>query len=81
IMDFLRKMDLSAQGEASVPEWGSDAGGCANLCERMQIHPPESLEKILIPLPPVTPLPRIRNALRGLAEKAYSRSGKTFPLP
>ncbi|MEJ2690692.1 MAG: hypothetical protein P8130_12245 [Deltaproteobacteria bacterium] len=80
IMDFLRKMDLSAGG-ATLPEWGGDAGGCATLSEKMQIHPLEPLDKMLLPLPPVTPLPRIREALRGLAEKAYSRSGKTFPLP
>ena len=80
-MDFLRKMDSAARESAVVSEWGGDSGGCAALAERLRIHPPEPLETLLIPLPQVTPLPRIRNALRGLGEKAYVRAGKDFPLP
>ena len=81
IMDFLRKMDNAGQESATIPEWGGDGDNSTSLAAKMKIHPPAPLERRLIPLPPVTPLSRIRDALRKLAEKAYARSGKTFPLP
>lgn len=81
IMDLLRKMDNSGKESGTSPEWSGDSSNSTSLAEKMQILPPDPLDKMLLSLPPVTPLPRIRDALRKLAEKAYVKSGKTFPLP
>ena len=82
ILDFLRKMDDAGGNGTKSLEWGNDGmQGSESFAAKMRIRPPEPLENILLMIPPLTPLPRIRNELRNLAEKAYALNGRRFPLP
>jgi len=81
ILDFLRKLDYAAENASAVKPGGEGRGEDSSISSKMRISPPEPLENILIMIPPVTPLPRIRNQLRGLAEEAFQSNGRQLPLP
>jgi hypothetical protein len=82
ILDFLRKLDYAGKENVPAVEPGGDERGeDSSISSRMRISPPEPLENILIMIPPVTPLPRIRNQLRSLAEQAFQRNDRQLPLP
>jgi len=82
ILDFLRRMDEAGRDSPTVLEWGNGKEERGeSMAARMRIRPPEPLDNVLLRIPPLTPLPRIRGQLRALAEKAYELNGKRLPLP
>ncbi len=79
ILGFLRSLDGPAPGSStlqSVPQ----AGFTEDIEEKMQIRPPVPLEQQMSIIPPLVPLPQIKNKLKSLAEQAYHLHENGFEL-
>lgn len=79
ILDFLRNLDGGEEGSSSlqaVPQ----PGFSENIERKMIIKPPVPLDSQLSILPPIVPLPQIKNKLQSLAEQAYALHGIDFQL-
>jgi hypothetical protein len=75
MMDFLRGLE----GEG-VYTSGSMSGGLVpktgqNLDEKMEVKPPPPVDELLMDIPPVAPLAKIRKDLKKIVDRAYRLHG------
>lgn len=77
ILGFLRSLEAPSFISADVvPQEGYEND--ARLENKMRVTPPAPVESLLTFIPPIVPLPRIRDQLKLLAERAYLLHGRTF---
>jgi len=77
ILDFLRNLDGPEDGSSTLQTM-PQAKFSENIAKKMQIHPPVPLERQLSIIPPLVPLPQIKNELKSLAEQAYAIHDNDF---
>jgi hypothetical protein len=79
IMGFLRAMDT---GDVSGNMEGAiDTGFSEYIARNMRLSPPVQVRRELPTMPPLVPLPQIKNELKKLAEAAFPLHKEGFQLP
>jgi len=73
IMLFLRGINGAGSGSSGPMAGAIDTGNAITMEEKMRIHPPPPVEKILPILSPIPPVAHIREELKILVQTAFTR--------
>ncbi len=73
IMLFLRNLDGPTQGASGSMAGGIDQGSAIDMEQKMRMHPPQPVEKLLPMLPPIPLFEEIRKPLKKLCLSAFSK--------
>lgn len=81
MLDFFRRMEPACQLDAGVQASGACDASMVSLEDKLRLEPPARVDSVLVIMPSIPALPRIKNKLKRLVEKAYEQHGRDFELP
>ncbi len=73
ILNFLRSFEVYSQSHLSHLDLDSGLNSTQDLNDKMRLHPPPSVEKLLPAIPGIPPLKKVRPELKKLASAALAR--------
>ena len=76
IMGFLRGIGGAGNFKSGPMEGGLQPKTGESLEQKMRVHPPAPVDKILPQIPDIPPLKKIKPALKPLIDKAFERQGE-----
>ncbi len=73
ILNFLRSFEVYSQSHLSHLDLDTGLNSTQDLNDKMRLHPPPAVEKLLPVIPPIPPLKKVRPTLKKLISAAHAR--------